>query len=82
MTAPYFTRSGRVIYPLPKIIVIGGAATGNMNAKEAAVVVAIIKASGLSNAMTEARVAAIGNITEVVAVLEVILESLYHYTGP
>ena len=56
--------------PVPKMIALGGVATGNINASEAASVAGIINSKGLTWMVT-ARPARMGRIISVVAVLDV-----------
>ena len=67
---PAFAISEILILPLPKIIALGGVATGIMNAQEADRVAGIISNNGLVF-MANATDARIGRIISVVAVFDV-----------
>ncbi len=70
MNTPIFAISAILIRPLPKMMALGGVATGIMKAHEAESVAGIISISGLTR-MATATEARIGRIISVVAVLEV-----------
>ena len=56
--------------PVPKIMALGGVATGSIKAMDAARVAGIINSNGLSSILTE-RPARMGSIISVVAVFDV-----------
>ena len=68
---PALTISGIFKYPDPKTTALGGVATGNINAHDAATVAPTIKIKGCTS-ITKAKGARIGKIMAVVARLEVI----------